>query len=90
MSKNISYLSSRVGVKNNLFEAQQKLTSAENPEQAKKVLADKSLIGVAIVESSSSFYDFIDGDNAGKKAYVCNGSACLCAGGQDQVRHRGA
>ena len=85
MSKNISYLSSRIGVNNNLFEAQQKLASSDDPDKAKKALAEKSLIGVAAVESSSSFYDFIDGENAGKKAYVCNGTACLCAGGQEQI-----
>lgn len=83
MSKNISHLSSLTGIKDNLFEAQQKVSSdskeAEVQDIAKKALAEKSLIGVASLESSSSFYDFMQGENANKKAYFCNGTACLCA-----------
>jgi len=86
MSKNISGLSSRSGIKNNLFSAQQKLAREANSDTAKLLLADKSLVGVANIESSSSFYDFIQGENADKKAYVCNGTACLCAGTQDKVK----
>ncbi len=41
------------------------------------------LIGEAVTYGTSSFYDFLKKDNAGKKAYVCNGSACLVAGTQD-------
>ncbi|MCP3675964.1 MAG: formate dehydrogenase [Gammaproteobacteria bacterium] len=87
MSKNISSLSTRSGIKNNLFSAQQKLAREANPDTAKQLLADKSLVGVANIESSSSFYDFIQGENADKKAYVCNGTACLCAGTQDKVKN---
>jgi len=84
MSKNVSYLSSLSGLKSNLFTAQQQL--ATDPENNKQRLAENALIGTATVESSSSFYDFIDGDNAAKKAYLCNGTACLCAGNQDVVK----
>ncbi|MFZ9971060.1 MAG: NADH-ubiquinone oxidoreductase-F iron-sulfur binding region domain-containing protein, partial [Bacteroidia bacterium] len=31
-------------------------------------------------------YDFLKEDNKGKKAYVCNGTACVCAGKQAQVQ----
>ena len=51
MSKNISYLSSKAGIKNNLFVAQQKLAAKDNVFEAKKALAEKSLIGVAALES---------------------------------------
>lgn len=88
MSKNISHLSSKMGIKNNLFNAQQKLVAEDNLAEAKKALAEKSLIGVAALEGSSSFYDFIEGGNANKKAYVCNGTACLCAADQENVKQR--
>jgi len=86
MSKNISKLSSRVGMKNNLFDAQKSIANAKNPDQEKQALSKKSLIGVAALEGSSSFYDFIQGKNAGKKAYLCNGTSCLCAGKQEKVK----
>ena len=34
-----------------------------------------------------SFYDFTKKENEGKKVFVCNGSACLCAGTQDKLHH---
>ncbi|MDG2167546.1 MAG: NADH-ubiquinone oxidoreductase-F iron-sulfur binding region domain-containing protein, partial [Opitutales bacterium] len=55
--------------------------SAEELER----LADEFLIGKANVYGSASFYDFLKPENQGKKVYVCNGSACLCAGTQDKL-----
>ena len=88
MSKNISYLSSLPGLKDNLFKAQQEAATEAKSDRAKRALADKSLIGVATIESSTSFYDFLEGENAQKKAYFCNGTACLCAGKQDEVKQQ--
>ena len=88
MSKNISHLSSRQGLLNNLLKGQQAASLAADPISAKKRLAEKALIGIATLESSTSFYDFMDGDNAHKKAYVCNGSSCLCKGGQSLVKEQ--
>ena len=34
-----------------------------------------------------SFYDFLKKENEGKKVFVCNGSACLCAGTQGKLHH---
>ncbi len=81
MSKNVSALSRRKGLENNLFET---ITKSKNSEQKKQIAKD-FLIGDAIVLGTASFYDFIEGDNANKKAYVCNGSSCLCAGTQPEV-----
>ncbi len=78
MSKNITALSRRQGLENNLFER-----LVENKD--KQALAKSFLIGDSVVAGAASFYDFIEGDNAHKKAYVCNGSSCLCAGTQDKV-----
>lgn len=42
-------------------------------------------------KGGGSFYDFLEGGNAGKdagkKAYVCNGSSCLCADTQQKVQN---
>jgi len=46
----------------------------------RKDMAKDFLIGEAIVHGTAIFYDFIDGENADKKAYVSNGTSCLCAG----------
>lgn len=88
MSKNLSELSGRKGLKYNLFDELGKL-AAEQGTPSKDALAkaaDDFLIGKANTYGAASFYDFMRPDNKGKKAYVCNGSACLCAGTQDGVK----
>jgi len=84
MSSNISELSGRKGLKENLFEQLgllAKETGTPSVEQLEK-LAAEFLIGKANTYGSASFYDFTREENKGKKVYVCNGSACLCAGTQ--------
>ena len=49
-------------------------------------LADEFLIGKANAYGAVTFYDFMKPENKGKKVYVCNGSACLCAGKQESVK----
>lgn len=78
MSKNLSELSARQGLENNLFE---RLAS----DQSKQEIASEFLIGQSSVRGAISFYDFLKDENRGKKIYVCNGSACLCAGTQDKL-----
>jgi NADH-quinone oxidoreductase subunit F len=78
MSKNISELSARQALKNNLFE-----NLATNPD--KEAIAKEFLIGKASVSGTISFYDFLKEENKDKKVYVCNGSACLCAGTQEKL-----
>lgn len=90
MSKNGSILSGKKGLDNNLFDKLGQL-SKENgtPDIASmEALAEAFLIGKAQVYGTASFYDFTRPENAGKKAYVCNGSACLTAGTQDLVRSK--
>lgn len=88
MSKNISELSGRKGLKENLFEEIGILAQQNGTPDAKALeqLAEKFLVGKANVYGSASFYDFTREENKGKKVYVCNGSACLCAGTQAQVK----
>jgi NADH-quinone oxidoreductase subunit F len=88
MSKNISALSGRKGLTDNLFEKIGNLTEPEgilNKEDAHR-LAEEYLVGDAAVYGASTFYDFTRPSNQGKKVYVCNGSACLCAGTQEKLK----
>jgi len=84
MSKNLSQLARRKGIDNTLF---QHLVIGEDSrsKEQRRDLAKDFLVGEAIIHGTASFYDFIDGDNANKKAYVCNGSSCLCAGKQEEI-----
>lgn len=88
MSKNLSELSGRKGIVDNLFEKMgqaAKATGTPSQEDLNE-LAKEFLIGKANTFGTTSFYDFMKPENQGKKAYVCNGSACLCAGTQSDVQ----
>ncbi len=90
MSKNLSHLAGRKGVNQTLFEelgiaAQQTGTpSKEKMEELRKAF----LVGKANVYGTATFYDFLKPENQGKKIYVCNGSACLCAGTQPELKEK--
>ena len=87
MSNNLSELLGRKGVNENLFDKLGKLSHPEGTpsEEAMKELADEFLIGKANTFGTASFYDFLKPENKGKKVYVCNGTACVCAGTQGKV-----
>lgn len=90
MSKNLTALAARKGkgLTNNLFERIANLsedTGAPDQEGLKRI-AEEFLVGNANVYGTATFYDFTRPENQGKKAYVCNGSACLLAGTQDAVK----
>lgn len=90
MSKNLSELSSRKGLQENLFEEigiLARKTGTPSVEELES-LADAFLIGKANTYGSASFYDFTRAENKGKKAYVCEGSACLTAGTQSALREK--
>ena len=81
MSTNVSHLSKRMGIKAGLYHRQIDVKADERTE-----LAREALVGTAVVEGSRTFYDFMIGEESNKRAYVCNGTACLCHGQQDTVR----
>lgn len=89
MPKNLSDLTGRKGIEENLFnklgEAAISGDGTPSNEELER-LADEFLIGKANVYGSATFYDFLRPENQGKKVYVCNGSACLCAGTQDGLK----
>ncbi|HBH83491.1 MAG: formate dehydrogenase [Bacteroidetes bacterium GWE2_41_25] len=87
MSINLSELSGRKGLENSLFDKMGKLsqpTGTPGVEELKD-LADEFLIGRANTYGTATFYDFLKPDNKGKKVYICNGTACKCAGTQQKV-----
>lgn len=88
MSKNLSELSGRKGLKYNLFDklGNLSLETGTPSKEALSAAAEDFLIGKANTYGTATFYDFMQPENQGKKAYVCNGSACLCAGTQEGVR----
>ena len=87
MSNNLSELLGRKDVNENLFDKLGKLAHQEGTpsEEAMKELADEFLIGKANAFGTASFYDFLKPENKGKQVYVCNGTACVCAGTQEKV-----
>jgi NADH:ubiquinone oxidoreductase subunit F (NADH-binding) len=91
MSRNLSSLSFRQGAEKNLFERM--VAAAEESGTAEEAefvhgLGKESLFGDAITLGAVSFYDFLKKENEGKRVFVCNGSACLCAGTQEGLRER--
>jgi len=89
MSKNLSALSFRKGLDENVFarmvDAAAASGTAETPETV-RAIAEHHLVGDAISLGAVSFYDFLKKAHAGKKVLVCNGSACLVARTQDRLR----
>lgn len=90
MSKNLSELSGRKGLDKNLFEELGIAAKAEGTPDLATLdkIRDEFLVGKSTVYGTVSFYDFLRPENKGKKAYVCNGSACMTAGTQDAVRKK--
>ena len=87
MSINLSELSARKGLSNSLFDKMGKLSQPTGTPglEGLNALADEFLIGKANTYGTATFYDFLKPGNKGKKVYVCNGTACKCAGTQQKV-----
>ena len=87
MSDNLSELLGRKGLKDNLFSKLGELAKPAGApdDEAMATLAKEFLIGKANAFGTASFYDFLKPENKGKKVYVCNGTACVCAGTQEKL-----
>ena len=87
MSNNLSELLGRKGVNESLFDKMGRaaLPDGTPSDEEMEKLAEEFLIGKANAFGTASFYDFLRPDNKGKKVYVCNGTACVCAGTQEKV-----
>jgi NADH-quinone oxidoreductase subunit F len=91
MSKNLSHLSFRQGVEKNLFERMVAAADAKGTAEIPGDVHDlgrESLFGDALTMGAVSAYDFLKAENANKKVFLCNGSACLCAGTQEKLHHQ--
>lgn len=90
MSKNISELSRRKGVQENLFMKLGQASQADGSpsEDELKSIAKEYLVGDATTYGTITAYDFMKPENQGKKIYLCNGSACLCAGTQKELHDK--
>jgi len=88
MSKNLRGLSERKGLEHGLYE--EIAMAGSNGEELKdknlKAAAERFLVGKSLVLGVSSFYDFLSSEHRGKKVFVCDGTACLTSGRQEEVK----
>ena len=88
MSRNISKLSGRKGLKDNLFKRMIDTTKKTKNGKEIKQLADEYHVGMSTIHGAESFYEFLRPEHKEKEAWICNGSACMCAGTQGKVRKK--
>jgi len=88
VSKNISNLSGRIGLKNNLFQKISERSLTSTNDDGMKEIADQYNVGVSTIHGAESFYEFLRPSHREKKAFVCNGSACMCAGTQGPLKKK--
>jgi len=88
VSKNISNLSGRIGLKNNLFQKISERSLTSTNDNGMKEIADQYNVGVSTIHGAESFYEFLRPSHREKKAFVCNGSACMCAGTQGPLKKK--
>ena len=53
-----------------------------------KEIADEYKMGLSTIHGAESFYEFLRPSHREKKAFVCNGSACMCAGTQEKLKNK--
>jgi NADH-quinone oxidoreductase subunit F len=80
MSKNISKLSGRKGLQENLFDKVRQTGSDAGD------VASQHLLGKSSIHGSRGFYDFLSENFRQQKAWVCNGTSCLCSGDQESLK----
>ena len=87
MSKNLSQLARRKGLGGLLFDDLGQVIDRKGviTEDDLQEMADRHLVGTANVYATASSYDFLGVNRQKKKAYVCNGSACMLAGAQSEL-----
>ena len=86
-SKNIINLSGRIGLKDNLFKKMSENVLNDSPKDIKEIAKEYNL-GVSTIHGAESFYEFLRPSHREKKAFVCNGSACMCAGTQEKLKDK--
>ena len=69
MSKNISKLSGRIGLKNNLFQKISERSLKSKKDEGIKALADEYNMGVSTIHGAESFYEFLRPSHRTKKGF---------------------
>jgi NADH-quinone oxidoreductase subunit F len=88
MSKNLSSLARRRGLKKIILNelADSASQTGNLGMESLDQIREEFLFDKAPIFATLAFYDFLKPENKGKKAYVCNGTACLMAGTQTRLR----
>ena len=60
---------------------------SESPKDISEIAKEYNL-GVSTIHGAESFYEFLRPSHREKKAFVCNGSACMCAGTQEKLKEK--
>lgn len=85
-NKNIRNLSSRKELDTNLFEEIAKKAKENASEEEFKEISKRFLLDDSVVYGTASFYDFTREENRDKKIHICNGTACMTAKTQDNLK----
>ena len=75
MSKNISNLSGRIGLKDNLFKKMSENVLNDSPKDIKEIAKEYNL-GVSTIHGAESFYEFLRPSHREKKG-ICLQRKCL-------------
>ncbi|MET2984960.1 NADH-ubiquinone oxidoreductase-F iron-sulfur binding region domain-containing protein [Aureibaculum conchae] len=87
-NKNIRSLSYRKEFDDNLFENISTLAKKPANQEEFHQLAERFMVDDSVVLGTTSFYDFLRPENQYKTVHVCNGTACMVAGTQDNLNQK--
>jgi len=85
-NKSTRSLSARKGLKDNLFENISRLAEQDADKEEFQKLSRRYFMDDSVVYGTASFYDFTRESERKKKIRICNGTACMVAGTQEQVQ----
>lgn len=83
MSRNLRFLGQRHSDVSML--ERMSTQSVQTPDEIQR-LARQTGFPAAALQGAASFYDFMQGERAGKKAHVCTGTVCRMSGHEARVR----
>lgn len=88
MSRNLRGLSLRQGLNDGLYKSIADAAAGNDREREARLIsvAREFMTGDAAILGASSFYDFLQPGHHGKKAFMCDGTACLTSGRSKEVR----
>ncbi len=87
MSRTLRGLSARRGLNESLYEEIVRAAGTSKDERLKAVDGE-FMTGRAALMGADTFYDFLHPAHLGKKVFVCDGTACLTSGKQENLRKK--